>query len=109
MLKNKPKIIIKNNLIKEGVIIRHLVLPNHTDDSIRILDYINNNFKNCLVSIMSQYTPCFKPLEEMNRKLKKLEYKRVLSHAEKLGLNGFCQELESSDTCYIPKFDGSGF
>lgn len=101
--------VIKNNLMKKGVIIRHLVLPNHTDDSIKILDWISKNAKNTIVSIMSQYIPCYKASTDINRKITPLEYKRVINYANKLNINGYCQELDSSNCSYIPNFDMSGF
>lgn len=110
MLINQPKVIIENGLMKKGVIVRHLVLPNHTDDSIKILDHLNNNFGNKLtISLMSQYLPInVSDYPDINRPLKPLEYKRVLFYAEKLGFDGFMQELSSSDSSYIPNFDYTG-
>ena len=95
--------------MKKGVIIRHLVLPNSTSDSVKVLSYIAENFPNTLVSIMGQYTPKYKAcnFSEINRPLKPLEYKMVLKCAEKLGLNGYSQDLSSSGE-YIPTFDLSG-
>lgn len=100
-----------DGMLKKGVIIRHLVLPNHTDDSIKILDWIKENIPNPLVSLMSQYTPMYKAVlhTDIDRRLKPLEYKIVEEHMVKIGLtNGFAQELSSSDACYVPDFDGSG-
>ena len=95
--------------MKKGIIIRHLVLPNATSDSVKVLSYIAENFPNTLVSIMGQYTPKFKAcnFSEISRPLKPLEYKMVLKCAEKLGLNGYSQDLSSSGE-YIPTFDLSG-
>lgn len=98
-------------MLKKGVIIRHLVLPNHTDDSIKILDWIKENINEPFVSLMSQYTPMYKAIlhEDINRTLKPIEYKVVKEHMVNIGLtNGFAQELESASACYVPDFDGSG-
>ena len=112
MIELKPNVVIENDIMKSGVIIRHLVMPNCTDDSIKILEWIAKNAKdNSIVSLMGQYTPCFKASEypEINRKLKPLEYKVVLNKMLSLGLtNGFVQELESSDEKYIPLWDLKG-
>lgn len=106
----KPK--IENVLIKKGVIIRHLVLPSHTSDSIKVMDEILARYSsNVLVSLMGQYTPVRHndKYAELNRKVTPLEYKRVLRYMQNVGLtNGFCQELDSSATTYIPSFDLEG-
>ena len=110
MVNQTGKPLIKDDMLKKGVIIRHLVLPNHTDDSIKLLDWIKENVNdNAIVSIMSQYLPCYKASEDINRKITLLEYKRVISYARKLDINGFCQELDSSNSCYIPNFNLTGF
>lgn len=106
----KPK--IENGLIKKGVIIRHLVLPSHTSDSIKVMGEILARYSsNVLVSLMGQYTPVRRndKYAELNRKVTPLEYKRVLRYMQNVGLtNGFCQELDSSTTTYIPSFDLEG-
>ena len=108
MKKNCPKDIIENGLMKQGLIVRHLVLPTHYKDSYKVLEWIEKNLgKDTIVSIMGQYTPCNKAeiYPEINRKLKPLEYNLVIHHAEKLGLdNCFVQELESASTDFIPDF-----
>lgn len=110
MKKNQPKNIIRNGLLKKGVIIRHLVLPGHTDDSIKILDWIHTNCPDTTVSIMGQFTPYYKCQDypEINRKLRPIEYKRVVKYAHNLGLNGYMQELSSATTEEIPKFNLQG-
>lgn len=99
--------IIQNGIMKRGVIIRHLVLPGHTDDSLKILDYLKaQNLENRYISIMGQYTPCYKASGELLQKLKKLEYTRVIAYFNKLGFtHGFCQDLSSSSTDFIPDFN----
>ena len=93
--------VIENGLMKRGVIVRHMVLPGCTADSVKILDWIAGNLgQTTIVSIMNQYLPCFKACEypEINRKVDGLEYKRVVNYAIKLGLiNAYTQELASSD------------
>ncbi len=108
MLKQQPQNVYENGLLKKGVIVRHLILPTHTDDSVACLDYIAANFgKDVVVSLMSQYDPQFLASEypEINRKITPLEYKRVVSHAIKLGMmNCYTQDLSSADGKYTPKF-----
>ena len=112
MTKSKPKLIYKNGILQNGVIIRHLVMPNCTKDSINILDWLSKNIKTeFLLSLMGQYTPYHKAQEhpEINRKLKPIEYKIVIEKAKELGLeNGYIQELESGDEKYIPIWDLKG-
>lgn len=103
-----PEDIIEDGIMKKGIIVRHLILPNCTKDSIKILDYINEKLGcNTIVSLMSQYVPLYnaKDYEKINRRLKPIEYKKVINYALKLGMdNCFIQELESAKTMYIPKF-----
>lgn len=108
MRKNQPTDIIKNGVMQKGVIVRHLVLPTHTDDSIKCLNFICENLgKTTIVSIMSQYEPRYDAVNypEINRKITPVEYKRVVSHALKLGLNNaYTQDLSSANSKYTPKF-----
>ena len=108
MKKQQPKDIIINNLLKKGVIIRHLILPNNTNDSLKCLDFISTEIgKDSIVSLMSQYEPRYDAVnfKEINRKITPLEYKRVVNHALKLGLkNCYTQDLSSADSKYTPKF-----
>lgn len=92
-----------NNLMQQGMIIRHLVLPENYKDSIKILDYIKTNINDPVIALMSQFTPTKEsPIKE---RLKPLEFKILLSHAKKIGLNkGYFQDLSSSSTEFIPKF-----
>ena len=111
MIDFKPKPQFENGIMKSGVIIRHLVMPNCTADSLEILDWIAKNAKDCsLLSLMGQYTPCFEAyrFEEINRPLKPIEYKIVLQRARELGFDGYAQELESSDKNFIPVWDLKG-
>lgn len=112
MIRQQPKNVIENGLIKKGVIIRHMVLPNCIDDSFKVLEWIKNNLgEDVIVSVMGQYTPYFNASKfpEINRKLKPVEYKLVINHFNKLGLkNGFMQSLDSADENFIPPFNLEG-
>lgn len=100
---------IENNLIKSGVIVRHLVLPMLKSDSKKILDWFNENNKNgAYLSIMSQYTPLIKndKYPELNRKITKKEYQAVVDYAIELNLeNAFIQDLSSASEAYVPSWD----
>ena len=99
----------ESGIMTSGVIIRHLVLPNCTEDSKKVLQSIAENFKGTLVSVMGQYTPKYRAKEfnEINRPLKPLEYKIVLNYANGLNLNGFSQDLSSCGEL-IPNFNLDG-
>ena len=94
--------------MKKGMIIRHLVLPTHSADSVEVVNWINENLGNkTYVSLMSQYVPMARAteFEELNQKIKPLEYKRVVNHLIKLGFdNVFTQDFESAETIYTPDF-----
>lgn len=95
--------IFEKGMLKQGVLIRHLILPGQVRDSIKLLDFIKSKIKSPLVSIMSQFTPNGRG--ELKRKITPLELKVVLSHAEKIGLKeGYFQDLSSANKTFIPKF-----
>lgn len=102
MKKNKPENIFKNGVLQQGLLIRHLVMPNGVKDSMKILDYIKQNIESPFISLMSQFIPLGR---QFDRKLYPLEYKTVVSHAEKIGItNGYLQEFSSANTDFIPDF-----
>ena len=98
-------------VMKKGIIIRHLILPSNTNSSLEILDFLKNDYKNRYVSLMAQYTPCgnLENVEEINRRITAREYSKVCDYAEELGFeNVFLQKLSSADKNFIPAFDFSG-
>lgn len=102
-----------DGLMKKGILVRHLVLPNAVANSKRALDILSGMLdkEKDYISLMSQYVPFGRAEEypEINRRLKPVEYKAVVAHAEKLGFkNAFIQLADSADTEYIPDFDGRG-
>lgn len=104
--------ILDEGIIKHGLIIRHLILPGHTKESIKILDWISQNLpKSVYVSLMSQYTPYYEADKhsEINRPITRHEYEKVVNHLYKLGLDeGYVQERQSADTQFIPDFNLEG-
>ena len=112
MLNQQPDNIYNNEgIMQKGVIVRHLVLPSNTKNSIAVLNLLNENFGNDItISLMSQYIPCgiADKFPEINRKITKREYQKVLNHLELLGFDGFAQELSSATTRYIPDFNLQG-
>ena len=111
MREYQPREEYKNEMLVKGVIIRHLVLPNHTDDSIEILRWIKKNIDSPMISLMGQYTPMYKASEheDINRKLKPIEYKIVQKAMHDMELNeGYVQDLSSATDEYTPIFDCEG-
>ncbi len=106
MRKNQPIDIIENGVMKKGLIIRHMILPSFASDSLKILQWICDNLGNkTIVSLMSQYFPCYKALPPIDRKLRPIEYKLVVSKAKALGFsNAFVQDFDSASECFVPKF-----
>ncbi|MCD8243617.1 MAG: hypothetical protein LUD38_07465 [Parabacteroides sp.] len=100
-----------NGLLQRGVIIRHLVLPSHVADSIKLLHWIKETFNDRVyVSLMNQYMPLHKAAyhKEINRKLFTLEYQKVIREALSLGIkNCYIQEGKTNIAKYIPVFDGT--
>lgn len=109
MLRQRPNLTFDDDgIIQKGVIIRHLVLPNHTKNSIGVLRLIKEHFSDSvLLSLMGQYTPYAKAFDypDINRKITPREYDKVLDELIALDLDGFAQELESADKSYIPQWD----
>lgn len=107
-----PPVFDDNGIIKKGLIIRHMVLPGHVEDSKLVLDWIAHHLpKDVYVSLMSQYTPYYnvRDYPEINRRLTKKEYDDVIEYFFNLGLkNGYMQESASAKDDYIPDFDFEG-
>lgn len=98
----------EEGMIIKGVIIRHLVLPNHLQNTKNILKWIKENLpQEVWVSVMAQYFPTYKAKENslLNRKLKHKEYKEIEEYMYLLNLeNGYMQDLEENEEEYVPKF-----
>ena len=98
------------NMIR-GVIVRHLVLPGHTKESMEILTYLHGMYDNRIyISIMSQYTPVVtqEKFSNLNRRLTSREYSKVVDYALELGIeNAFIQDGDVASESFIPEFDCS--
>ncbi len=98
-------------IMQKGLIIRHLCLPLATNEAIRVIDWVSENTPKAYLSIMSQYFPTGKAEQysEINRKITKREYEKVLSYVMEKNLeNVFVQERSSADKTYVPEFDFEG-
>ena len=96
----------KGDKVVRGVIVRHLILPGQVENSLKVLDFLGENFApgQILVSLMRQYTPMPGMEPPLDRKVTDEEYQAVLSWMYLNGLQGFTQEASSGDRAYIPDF-----
>ncbi len=100
----------ENGMIKKGVIIRHLILPNYMQNTKNILKWIKENMPDDVyVSVMSQYFPSYKALEDdkINRKINKKEYKSIEDYIYMIDLkNGYMQDYveNENEEKYVPEF-----
>ena len=92
--------------VKSGVIIRHLILPGCVENSLKVLDWIGDNFASgeILVSLMRQYTPMGGLPAPFDRTVTEEEYQSVLSWMFLNDIEGFTQEDSAADSQFIPDF-----
>ena len=102
----------QQGLMQRGIIIRHLILPGHTDESKKILSELHHDYGNSVyLSIMNQYTPCsdLRLPSELQRRVSEAEYEDVIQFAVKIGIRkAFIQEGGTAEESFIPDFDLSG-
>ncbi len=96
-------------VLQRGVIIRHLILPNHLQNTKHILKWVKENMpKGTYISVMAQYFPTYKAKDDelLNRKLTKKEYQELENYLYTLNLeNGYMQELGEHEEEFVPNFD----
>ncbi|MBQ6380159.1 MAG: radical SAM protein [Clostridia bacterium] len=101
----------ESGLMQKGVLVRHLMLPNHLENTLGVIDIFDSfaAHKKVLFSLMSQYTPVgdLAAYPALQRTLTQEEYDKALNYLELLGIDGFCQQLNSAATKYIPPFSAS--
>ena len=100
-----------DGMLQRGTIVRHLILPGHTRNSIEVLDWLKENLpEGTLVSLMAQYVPCGRAADypEIDRRITKREYEKVQQHLFALGLDGYVQERKSAKKDFIPPIDLEG-
>lgn len=113
MVRQQPGAVFdKRGMMRKGVIVRHLMLPGGIKDSKAVVKYLYETYgDNIYISLMNQYTPLphVESYPEINRKLKKFEYDRLVDYAISLGVeNGFIQEGETAEESFIPAFTNEG-
>lgn len=106
-------VIGEDGLLRQGVLIRHLVLPGNTANTRAVIDAVRRMFPNggVLFSLMGQYTPCgdLRATPELARRVTRREYEKAQDYLFESGLeDGFVQSLRSAAPDYIPPFDLSG-
>ena len=108
MFCQQPDLILdENEIALKGLIIRHLVLPGATDDSIKVLEWIAENLSTSVgLSLMSQYHPCFKAPTEIQREITREEYRQVMERALEKGFEKLFLQPEpfQKDEHLIPDF-----
>ncbi len=102
-----------NGHMLRGVMVRHLILPGHLDNTLAVIDMLNGNFKKdeIWVSLMSQYTPCslHPDMPELNRTVTTYEMKKAQNALFESGFhNGYMQDKSAATADAIPAFDGTG-
>ncbi len=99
----------EDGILQRGMLVRHLILPGCTTDSIAVLSFLHDTLPDVPVSIMRQYMPVpWCRIRGLDRKITDREYERVLSAAHALGIRGYMQEKESASESFVPAFDGEG-
>ena len=96
-----------DGIMRKGTLIRHLILPGFTSESLRLLTWISDELPAGIpVSLMRQYIPCNGvSVPGLDRRITEKEYARVRDHMLALGLSGFLQEPDSADRDFIPLFN----
>ena len=101
---------IRDDIMQKGMILRHLILPGQIDNSLGVLDWVDEHFKpgQILFSLMSQYVPMgkAKTMAGFDRTITEMEYDAVLSYMDLLGIeDGYTQDFQSAVEEYIPDWD----
>ena len=97
-------------LIREGVIVRQLLLPGHVKDARAVVKYLHETYGSRIyLSMMSQYTPLpqveEQPYQELCRRVTRREYERLLDYVMALGVEqAFIQEGQTAEESFIPDF-----
>lgn len=102
----------EHGMMKKGVIVRHLLLPNHVKNGKRVVKYVYETYGDLVwLSLMNQYTPLpqVKDIPELNRRVTKREYEKLIGYTLALGVtHGFIQDGKTAKESFIPVFDYEG-
>ncbi len=111
MYRQTGGVVIENGIIQCGVVIRHLVLPGHLENTLRVIEWVADAFpkKDVLFSLMCQYVPMGAQKPPLDRTLTQEEYDGAVSWLELCGVtNGYTQEFSSATTEMLPAFNLDG-
>lgn len=111
MFRQTGPVVIADDQMQKGVILRHLILPGFVDNSLGVLDWVADHFQkgDILFSLMSQYVPIGPVQPPLDRRVTEEEYDAVLSYLWFLGLeDGYTQDFQAATEEFIPKWDLSG-
>lgn len=103
--------VLEDERLVHGVLIRHLVLPGHLDNSLGVIDWVGEQFPSgaVLFSLMSQYVPMNGCPAPFDRRITREEYDGAVSWMELCGIRrGYTQDYAAATTEYLPEFDLSG-
>lgn len=103
----------EDGLLLSGVLIRHLILPGETENSMGAIDFVADSFprRSVLFSLMSQYTPMpgLGRFPSLQRRVDAEENAHLIRYMHACGItDGYWQELSSATEDEIPAFDGTG-
>lgn len=103
-----PAVYDADGIMQKGTLIRHLILPGLTGESIKLLDWIAESLpEGTPVSLMRQYVPMNGVnIPGLDRRITEKEYRRVRDHMLALGLEGYEQQAQAADAAYVPPFSG---
>ena len=113
MVRQTKKVTLdEDGMMRKGVIVRHLLLPNHLKNAKKVVKYVYETYGDRVyLSLMNQYTPLpqVKDIPELNRKVTEREYDRLIDYAMNLGVEyAFIQEGETASESFIPEFGCEG-
>ena len=102
----------ETGMLQRGVLIRHLILPGQDLNAMDVMDFAAEEFPegSVLFSLMSQYTPMpgLERFPELQQRIDSETNQRLIAYMEKLGLEGYCQDVDAATDEMIPDFDGTG-
>ena len=108
-----PFVMDEAGILRRGLLIRHLILPGAPENTLRVIDAVEDHFpaEQILFSLMCQYTPMpgLEAYPELRRRVSRAEYERCASYLDFSAIcSGYTQSPESAGDEMIPAFDGTG-
>ena len=106
MVRQRPRPVIEQGIMKSGVIVRILLLPSHVAEAKLSVKHVYETYgDNVYISLMNQYTPMPGMQSPLDRTVTNAEYSELVSYAERIGVvNAFIQEGGTQSESFIPEF-----